>query len=186
MKHPIPSLTAVLVAGAALLAPAVAHADPVDDALAALPETAWAASITPLEPGIVPLDRSITPFEHTTTDNGATVISLSADILFAFDKAALTDRATTKIRDLTESIPKRATVTIGGHTDSLGTRDYNKKLSTDRANAVAAVLRAARPDLHLTITGHGADQPVEPNTRDGKDNPTGRAANRRVEIRYDS
>mgnify|MGYP000860388835 CR=1 FL=1 len=42
-----------------------------------LPDGATATVPFALERGIVSLDRSITPFEHTTTDNGATVISLS-------------------------------------------------------------------------------------------------------------
>lgn len=43
-----------------------------------------------------------------------------------------------------------------------------------------------RPDPHHTATGHGEASPVAPNTLSGRDNPLGRAKNRRVEISYRS
>ena len=81
-------------------------------------------------------------------------------------------------------VPRGATVTIGGHTDSIGTTASNQKLSQRRAQAVATVVKAARSDLKLSVKGYGESRPVAPNTSGGKDDPDGRAQNRRVEIRY--
>lgn len=39
--------------------------------------------------------------------------------------------------------------------------------------------------LSFEVHGHGVSRPVAPNVRDGRDNPAGRARNRRVEIRFD-
>ena len=77
-------------------------------------------------------------------------------------------------------------MSIVGHTDSLGEDAYNLGLSQRRAEAVAAAVAASRPDLSLTTEGRGEADPVAPNDNGGEDNPDGRAANRRVEIRYAS
>ncbi|MGD0145110.1 MAG: OmpA family protein, partial [Rhizomicrobium sp.] len=68
---------------------------------------------------------------------------------------------------------------IGGHTDNIGTPDYNLKLSDARAAAVKAWLQAhgvaaARVASH----GYGDTRPLLPNTTDEN-----RAKNRRVELR---
>ena len=75
--------------------------------------------------------------------------------------------------------PKGAAVSIGGHTDDVGTDADNLKLSQARAQAVAAAVQAARPDLVLTVKGFGENSPVASNT-----DAEGRSKNRRVEIRF--
>ncbi len=70
-------------------------------------------------------------------------------------------------------------VTVEGHTDNLGSADYNLDLSTRRANAVRDVLLT---DYHiaagrLAAKGYGLTRPVETNATGA-----GRAHNRRVEI----
>ena len=90
----------------------------------------------------------------------------------------------TKVGSLVADIPKGAAVAVYGHTDSIGSMASNQQLSEARAEAVAAVIRASRPDLRLDVRGYGETQPIAPNETAGKDNPAGRAENRRVEIRY--
>lgn len=65
-----------------------------------------------------------------------------------------------------------------GHTDSMGTDQYNDKLSLRRAEAVKAYLLSKGVEANRVYTeGKGEKQPVA-------DNKTaeGRAQNRRVEI----
>lgn len=112
------------------------------------------------------------------------VLTLSSDILFAFDKATMPAAAGAQIAAAVKNLPRGATVAVGGHTDSLASDSRNLALSQQRAQTVAAAIRAARPDLVLTVKGHGETQPVEDNEVGGKDNPDGRAKNRRVEIRW--
>ena len=50
---------------------------------------------------------------------------------------------------------------------------------------MADAISAVRGDLKLEVAGHGDTKPVETNKNGDKDNPEGRAKNRRVEIRYD-
>jgi outer membrane protein OmpA-like peptidoglycan-associated protein len=50
---------------------------------------------------------------------------------------------------------------------------------------VADALAIDRPDLVLTVTGHGSANPVANNANDdGSDNPVGRRLNRRVTLTY--
>jgi outer membrane protein OmpA-like peptidoglycan-associated protein len=70
-------------------------------------------------------------------------------------------------------------VDVLGHTDSTGSDAYNMQLSQQRAESVAAYLRA-QGIMHerLLIQGFGKTRPIAPN-----DTAEGRALNRRVEIR---
>ena len=113
-----------------------------------------------------------------------TKVRLMSDLLFEFGSAKLSATATARIKEYAADLPQNATVSVDGYTDSIGSTSSNLTLSKQRADAVADVLRAARPDLKVTAKGHGEADPVAPNTRDGKDDPFGRAQNRRVEVTY--
>jgi len=67
---------------------------------------------------------------------------------------------------------------IGGHTDSSGPAEFNKKLSKQRAESVRQYLILKGIDAsRLTSVGYGEDKPVADNAT-----KEGRAQNRRVEI----
>ncbi len=78
-------------------------------------------------------------------------------------------------------------ITLSGHTDSLGTEDYNNSLSARRARVVQDFLiKAGVDDAQIVTIAKGASQPRRPNvTETGEDNPEGRRANRRTEIYLD-
>jgi OmpA-OmpF porin, OOP family len=78
-------------------------------------------------------------------------------------------------------------LTLSGHTDSLGTENYNKSLSARRARVVRDFLTKAGVSATQIITvAQGSSQPRRPNvTETGEDNPEGRRANRRTEIYLD-
>ncbi|WP_407341492.1 OmpA family protein [Pengzhenrongella phosphoraccumulans] len=135
---------------------------------------------------VLPLDAaaSVTGFETTEEKGGKAVVTLTSDLLFEFGQAALTPAAATAIPELVAGIAQGAAVAVDGYTDSLGGDTINVPLSEQRAQAVAATLAAARPDLVLTVAGHGSAAEVAPNTVGGGDNPAGRALNRRVELTY--
>ncbi|UZN02669.1 OmpA family protein [Cellulomonas sp. S1-8] len=111
------------------------------------------------------------------------VTTLTSDLLFEFDSAALRPAAQAAVGELAAALPQGAAVAVDGHTDGLGGDDVNVPLSQARAQAVADVLAAARPDLVLTVTGRGSTLPVAGESADGRDDPAGRALNRRVELR---
>src|ERR1035438_1792895 len=69
-------------------------------------------------------------------------------------------------------------VQLEGHTDSVGTEEYNMKLSNDRAGAVRDYLVSQSVlTANLTATGFGKASPVASN-----DTAAGRQQNRRVEM----
>jgi len=134
------------------------------------------------------LSGSVEPLEVQQTHGATSTVTISADVLFAFDKATLTPQALRTIADVARRIPHHpgTTVHVDGYTDSIGTPAYNQSLSQRRAAAVAAALKqdlaAAAPTI--IATGHGEANPVAPNQLNGKDNPAGRAKNRRVTIAF--
>jgi outer membrane protein OmpA-like peptidoglycan-associated protein len=72
----------------------------------------------------------------------------------------------------------KTTLTIVGHTDNVGTNDYNQKLSERRALSVAQYLESRRVDaMRLATAGKGETQPAANNSSE-----SGRQENRRVEI----
>ncbi|MEE6261537.1 OmpA family protein [Plantactinospora sonchi] len=116
-------------------------------------------------------------------------LTLAADVLFAFGKAQLTRAARLRLDRAAERLRTQAAgvVYIAGHTDSIGSEAGNLALSRARAEAVRVHLADLLADTPLTfeVTGHGESRPVAANvTANGADNPSGRAKNRRVEIRY--
>lgn len=131
-------------------------------------------------------DDSTTSLETVIEEDEATTVRLTSDLLFPFGEHKITERAAEAVRDLLDDIPQGAEVAVDGHTDSIGDDASNDELSERRATAVADILRSARPDLRLTVKGHGEREPIAENEAEGKDNPAGRAMNRRVEIGYDS
>ncbi|MEE6257452.1 OmpA family protein [Plantactinospora sonchi] len=116
-------------------------------------------------------------------------LTLNADVLFRFGSDALSQAARERLTTIAERLrtQARGTVRIDGHTDAIGDDASNRELSRRRAEAVRDVLREALAGtaLDFEVHGHGESRPVAPNVRDGRDNPAGRARNRRVEIRFD-
>lgn len=108
------------------------------------------------------------------------VLELPADVTFAYDKADIQPRFYGTLSAVANTLQDyRATdVEIIGHTDSIGSDDYNLGLSERRGRSVADFLvqRAADPS-RLVVEGMGKSEPVASNAT-----ISGRAANRRVEI----
>ena len=110
----------------------------------------------------------------------ASKVTYAADAFFDFDKYALKPEGKAKLDDLVGKVKgiNLEVIIAVGHTDSIGTVEYNQKLSERRANAVKAYLVSKGIEKNRVYTeGKGKKQPVA-------DNKTaeGRAKNRRVEI----
>ena len=142
------------------------------------------------------VDRVVTPVSRSSSSDSAvtyssdgktTVASLSGDVTFDVDSAALTDRA----KQVLDEIVKRwngkppATVTVVGHTDSVADDVHNQTLSEQRAKAVADYLTSKVPSLNVQSSGKGESEPVaSENNADGSVNEAGKAANRHVDVRW--
>ena len=114
------------------------------------------------------------------------IISLGADAFFDFDKATLKPAGEQRLDELAGQMRRAKTIEdilIVGNTDSIGSEAYNQKLSLRRADTVRNYLADKGVSTSLmTVRGDGENNPIAPNTIDGRDNPAGRAENRRVDI----
>lgn len=69
-------------------------------------------------------------------------------------------------------------VVVTGHTSLTGGKAFNMRLSRERAEAVAAILREENiPAMDITVLGKGWDEPIADNK-----SKEGQAKNRRVEV----
>lgn len=113
------------------------------------------------------------------------LVALSGDYLFEFDKYELNSaskEALAKVLNLYQEYDGN-TIKIVGHTDSKGSQEYNQTLSEKRAESVHNwFIDNGISEEVLSYSGMGENDPVASNEIDGKDNPEGRALNRRVDI----
>lgn len=102
------------------------------------------------------------------------------DVLFEFGRASLTHRAEDTVREIARVIrtaPSRR-IFVEGHTDSIGTIEYNYRLSQARAERVADALeRNGIPHRALAVRAFGETEPIATNNTE-----QGRRRNRRVEV----
>jgi outer membrane protein OmpA-like peptidoglycan-associated protein len=114
-------------------------------------------------------------------------LSLSGDVLFPFGSDRLRPEAAEGLDEVAELIRdlRPRSITVVGYTDSVGDDQANRQLSVRRARAVHRWLqeKVGRDMPAVVVDGRGDADPVAPNTLpDGRDNPEGRALNRRVEF----
>jgi len=86
-------------------------------------------------------------------------VALNADVLFAFDSFALTEAGKAALTKVADSIKPGSNVTIVGHTDRIGTKPYNQRLSEARAAAVAQYLND-KVKANYRPSGVGSSQPT--------------------------
>lgn len=110
-------------------------------------------------------------------------VEIRAGLLFDFDSADLSDDAKAVLDERIEKYKGRTELTsnvkVIGHTDSIGTEEYNQQLSEKRAKSVAEYLEQNSNivDDQIDVIGKGEIEPKASNHT-----PEGRAANRRVII----
>jgi len=115
----------------------------------------------------------------TLTESGWELV-VPDKVLFGFDEDMVSVEqqiALTRVARTLRSAGIDA-LRVDGHTDAVGTLEYNQQLSLRRAQAVARVLLACGFDSnHLDVRGFGKTRPVADNRT-----AAGRAENRRVSI----
>jgi len=116
----------------------------------------------------------------STRDSARGLIVNMSDVLFDFDKATLKPGAREKLAKVSGIVLAYPglKLAVEGHTDSIGSDEYNLTLSEKRANAVRDYLVSnGLNDGTITAQGFGKSNPVATN-----DTNEGRALNRRVEL----
>jgi outer membrane protein OmpA-like peptidoglycan-associated protein len=108
------------------------------------------------------------------------VVTFDSGILFDFNSDALKPAAKTNLDNLAANLAKfgDSKLVLVGHTDSVGTAQYNQALSERRSRSVGnyLILKGV-PSVRVEAAGRGESEPIQPNESD-----TGRSANRRVEV----
>jgi len=103
------------------------------------------------------------------------------NIFYATDSYELMDKSVAELDKLTKFLEENPDleIEISGHTDNVGTNEYNLTLSEKRAQSVVEFLVEQGISIErLTYKGYGEEQPVDTNETD-----EGRANNRRTEIK---
>lgn len=110
------------------------------------------------------------------------VTSILRNIYFDFDKATFKTESYTELNKLEAMMSQNQNIVmeIGGHTDAIGTKEYNKYLSLKRAQAVKDYLvKKGINTQRIKTIGHGKSKPLASND----DERGGRELNRRVEFK---
>lgn len=124
------------------------------------------------------MQRQIDELEAEATERGL-VLTLG-DVLFATGSADLqggSNRTLEKLVEFLNTYPDR-NVLIEGHTDNVGSAQFNQTLSLKRADSVRRYLTDhGVQSRRLTVSGLGLERPVASN-----ESAVGRQQNRRVEV----
>lgn len=118
------------------------------------------------------------------TEEGQIELIMPGNITFDVNSSDVSDTFLPTLSSVAKVLKEyeNTLVTIGGHTDSTGSEEYNQLLSEQRATAVAnIILQEGIVVERVAATGYGESRPIA-------DNGTaeGRAENRRVEITLDA
>lgn len=112
------------------------------------------------------------------------------NVYYEFNSAELTEPSKKVLDFLIPIMEDNAEMEIelGSHTDNVGTDEYNLELSNKRAQScVDYLVSKGISQVRLTSKGYGESMPIAPNEigrgRKKKDNPDGRAKNRRTEFK---
>lgn len=118
---------------------------------------------------------------EVTRDGDVIKLNLPDGVTFDFNRADLKSQFYPALDQVASTMAEynQTIVEVSGHTDSVGSDDYNQHLSEQRANAVANYLSGrGLMRERFEVVGMGERYPVADNNSDD-----GRAKNRRVEIR---
>ena len=108
-------------------------------------------------PAVAPAAVAVVPMAPSNRK-----VTFSGDALFAFDKADLKPEGVTMLDKLVADLKGASydVITVTGHTDRLGSSQYNQKLSERRANTVKNYLVAQSVTAgRIDAQGKGETQP---------------------------
>lgn len=136
------------------------------------------------------------PIHGSCPDDSKPIVqryTLSADALFAFDRSTMADLNSRGRQDLDalagdlRRLDELSRITVTGHTDYLGSAEYNRALSEQRAYTVRQYLIGQGvPAGKISAVGMGESQPVKQcSSTDRATLIACLAPNRRVEVQVD-
>ena len=124
--------------------------------------------------------RSIQGVNVTRTADDELKVTVKNDVLFDFNSAQLRPASRSALNEMSDVFKRygNTTIDVRGYTDSIGSANYNERLSERRAGAVANYIeRLGVNDGRVQAEGLGKSNPRASNAT-----ASGRQLNRRVEI----
>ena len=103
------------------------------------------------------------------------------DVFFAFDSDVLDASSDVMLDEVAAFLLRHrdVIVEVGGHTDNVGSEEYNIDLSLRRAESVKrALMQRGIDEIRIKTAGYGSSKPLKDN-----DTEENRAANRRIEMK---
>jgi outer membrane protein OmpA-like peptidoglycan-associated protein len=106
-------------------------------------------------------------------------VTFPSGLLFDFDSDVVRSNAAVNLNHLAAHLSNYgdSNMMIAGHTDAVGSAEYNQGLSDRRAESAARYLTAQGVSRHIATAGLGEREPIASNTTEG-----GRQQNRRIEV----
>ncbi|MCV2885584.1 OmpA family protein [Aestuariibacter sp. AA17] len=151
----------------------------------------WGAAVGALAGAAIGnyMDKQEEEFREELADTGVNVVrngdelwlQMPGNITFNTGSAAIDYSFHPVLNDVAKILNKypKTTLIVEGHTDSVGSAEFNMSLSQSRAQSIATYLmtqNVAKP--RVTTIGYGEHQPISSNNT-----AEGRQANRRVELK---
>ena len=125
------------------------------------------------------------PIVDTEPEPAPELVRVELDVKFDFDKSRVREESYSDIKNLADFMQQypQTNTTVEGHTDSVGTDQYNQRLSERRAEAVRNVLvnEYGVQGNRVNSVGYGESRPVADNSTE-----EGRQINRRVEAEVEA
>lgn len=125
------------------------------------------------------------PIVDNEPEQAPEVVRVELDVKFDFDKSRVREESYSDIKNLADFMQQypQTTTVVEGHTDSVGTDQYNQRLSERRAEAVRNVLvnEYGVQGNRVNSVGYGESRPVADNSTE-----EGRQINRRVEAEVEA
>jgi outer membrane protein OmpA-like peptidoglycan-associated protein len=106
-------------------------------------------------------------------------VTFPSGLLFGFDSDVIQINAASNLDKLGAHLQKYddSNLMIVGHTDAVGSTQYNQGLSERRANSAARYLNTRSVTRYIATAGLGEREPLATNDTEG-----GRQLNRRIEV----
>lgn len=136
----------------------------------------WAPAAPPVEAPPAPAPPAPAPQVRRE-------VPVFSNVLFDFDKSNLRPEGREVVNSVVNSLQANPndTLTVVGHTDSIGTDEYNMGLGQRRANTVRDAIVAGGINANrVNAVSRGESEPAVPN-----DSPANRQLNRRVVFQYE-
>ena len=126
-------------------------------------------------------DQSVAGVSITSKSTATQAVLANAVVYFEYDQFNLTSKSIQALKGVTDLMKRnvKITISIEGHADERGTREYNLALGQRRSESVANYLVANGINRNRLITkSYGEERPLSLGSND-----TAWSKNRRVEIK---